>query len=346
MRDEIATLTKELISSPSVTTDIPQLIAILDIVKKHIPGSPVQSYSKEGIPSLLFSSQPGQKKFKIMLHAHLDVMPADQEQFTPIEKDGKLYGRGAQDTKAAAAAMILVFKELNKSLSYPLGLQLSTDGIFAGKLSTRVQMESGVRAEFVITSEGSNFVIMYQTKGKLVIKLIASDDSTNQAALRINETLKTITQAYPPPTKETEAMTITLLRIETPIDRECHAYLDIRYTNENKSDIFKRIQQLLTEQIAVEIMEDLAPNKTDPNNHYVKRLQQVGEDVLKKELTLQKTPGASTVNLLAQYCNAVVEFGPVGNGRGHISIIDEWVNLQSVEDYYEILKKFLLSYAA
>ena len=344
MRDEIATLTKELISSPSVTTDIPQLIAIVDIVKKHLPGSPVQSYFKEGIPSLLFSSQPAQKKFKIMLHAHLDVMPADHKQFTPLEKDGKLYGRGAEDTKAAAAAMILVFKGLNKSLSYPLGLQISTDGIFGGKLSTRVQMESGVRSEFVITSEGTDLSIIYQTKGKLVIKLIASDDSTNEAVLRINKTLKTIAKAYPPPKKETEDMTITLLRIETPIEGECHAYLDIRYTAENKSDIFKRVQQLLGEQIAVEIMEDFAPNKTDPNNRYVKRLQEVGEDILKREIILQKTPGASTVNLLAQYCNAVVEFGPVGHDRGHVSIDDEWVNMQSVEDYYEILKKFLLSY--
>ena len=72
-------------------------------------------------PSLLIHNQkkPGTKKFKIILDAHLDVVPGKDYQYKPYEKDGKFYGRGAYDMKAPGAAEILVLKNWRKKFHIP-----------------------------------------------------------------------------------------------------------------------------------------------------------------------------------------------------------------------------------
>ena len=49
----------------------------------------------DGRQTLYASTRPG-KVQDVLLNAHLDVVPAnDENQFTPCEKDGWLYARGA-----------------------------------------------------------------------------------------------------------------------------------------------------------------------------------------------------------------------------------------------------------
>ena len=51
----------------------------------------------DGRQTLYASTRPG-KVQDVLLNAHLDVVPAnDENQFTPCEKDGWLYARGAGD---------------------------------------------------------------------------------------------------------------------------------------------------------------------------------------------------------------------------------------------------------
>ena len=56
--------------------------------------------------------------------AHLDVVPAGEgwtvtEPFTPVEKDGKLYGRGTADDKGPAVAALYAMRAV-KDLEIPL----------------------------------------------------------------------------------------------------------------------------------------------------------------------------------------------------------------------------------
>ena len=43
----------------------------------------------------------------VILHGHMDVVPAEPDQFEPREEGDRLIGRGAYDMKAALAAMML-----------------------------------------------------------------------------------------------------------------------------------------------------------------------------------------------------------------------------------------------
>src|SRR5262245_44273591 len=54
-------------------------------------------------------------KRTILLDAHQDTVPTDGmviEPFTPVERDGRLYGRGACDVKGGLAAMMAAFERL------------------------------------------------------------------------------------------------------------------------------------------------------------------------------------------------------------------------------------------
>ena len=56
--------------------------------------------------------------------AHLDVVPAGEgwtvtEPFEPVEKDGKLYGRGTADDKGPAIAALYALRAIRELLSMP-----------------------------------------------------------------------------------------------------------------------------------------------------------------------------------------------------------------------------------
>ena len=64
----------------------------------------------------------------ILLAPHLDTVGADDSQFVPRRKNGRLYGRGACDTKGSVAAMLTALGELANAKSRPL----ETEIVFAG----------------------------------------------------------------------------------------------------------------------------------------------------------------------------------------------------------------------
>ena len=96
---------------------------------------------REGIPGELLGGDPERLNFvarlkgsgperPLMLMAHSDVVPVERSQwsvdpFAGVTKDGHIYGRGAQDTKALLAAELAVFVELKRS-----GVALKRDVIF------------------------------------------------------------------------------------------------------------------------------------------------------------------------------------------------------------------------
>jgi succinyl-diaminopimelate desuccinylase len=115
MKSTYIELAKELISIPSISGDIPQVNKAVEIAKKYLSDYELQSFIAEDTPSVLFTTKTQAKKLKIILHAHVDIVIGEKEEFTPYEKNGRIYGRGAHDTKAATAVMLTVFKELSNS---------------------------------------------------------------------------------------------------------------------------------------------------------------------------------------------------------------------------------------
>jgi succinyl-diaminopimelate desuccinylase len=354
MKDTIESISKRLIEMPSVSGDVEQSIKILEYVKSYLHGFEFHSFSSDSIPSLLFRNKTkDEKKFRIILNAHLDIVPAGDVQFHPIIKNGKLFARGAYDMKAAAAVMIFVFSEIAKQVSYPLGLQLVTDEEIGGMNGTKYQLDKGVSSEFVIAGENTNLKINNKAKGVLWLKLHTKGIAAHgaypwngkNALLILYDALNALFLLFPVSQKENWRTTLNLAKIETSnnafnkIPDNATAFLDIRYIPEEKELILETIKKALPEGTETEIVTFGAAQFTRENNPFVLRLKKQIEKIAKSETEMVALPGASDVRFYEEKGCPSVCFGPIG-GNHHAE--DEWVDLESLESYYHILKNFLL----
>jgi acetylornithine deacetylase/succinyl-diaminopimelate desuccinylase-like protein len=93
----------------------------------------------------------------ILLAPHLDTVNADDSQFVPRRKNGRLYGRGACDTKGSVAAMLTALCELANAKSHPL----ETEIVFAG-LVDEENAQAGSRA---LVEQASSLFSFFQKAG-------------------------------------------------------------------------------------------------------------------------------------------------------------------------------------
>ena len=104
----------ELIAIRSTADRPDELRRALDLVVAEAgPGWTVRRFVANGKPSaLLHPPGAADGPFRVVLNAHLDVVPGADEQFEARRDGDRLYGRGAQDMKAAALVLTGVFREL------------------------------------------------------------------------------------------------------------------------------------------------------------------------------------------------------------------------------------------
>jgi len=181
---DILNLSTRFISIPSTKESPEKVNDVLNIALDNLPGFEYKKFTDQNIPSLLiYNHWPENGRFKVIMNAHLDVVPGKPEQFTAKIEGDKLIGRGAIDMKAAGAAELLAFKELAKKVPYPLALQLVTDEETNGKHGTKYQISQGILSDFYLCGEFSNLDLGCDTKGVLWLKLITHGKRAHGAFL-------------------------------------------------------------------------------------------------------------------------------------------------------------------
>lgn len=68
------------------------------------------------------------------------------------------------DMKANLSCALFAFKKYAKQVDYPLAIQFVTDEETGGYNGTKYQVESGVKADFILATEPTNFHIAHQAK--------------------------------------------------------------------------------------------------------------------------------------------------------------------------------------
>jgi acetylornithine deacetylase/succinyl-diaminopimelate desuccinylase-like protein len=110
----------------------------------------------------------------ILLAPHLDTVVAEDSQFKPRWKNGRLYGRGASDTKGSVAAMLTALCELAETKSRPC----ETEIVFAGVIDeenaqagSRALATSRFKADLAIVGEPTRLQVVTAHKGSLWLQL-------------------------------------------------------------------------------------------------------------------------------------------------------------------------------
>jgi acetylornithine deacetylase/succinyl-diaminopimelate desuccinylase family protein len=122
----------------------------------------------------------------LYFHGHYDVVPAQsREQFTPVVRDGRLYGRGATDMKSGLAAMIYatyLLKELKVLLRGRIGLCLVADEETGGRGGSAYLDQHGLLGQdavAMLTPEPTSGVIWNANRGAITLQVTVKGRSAH-----------------------------------------------------------------------------------------------------------------------------------------------------------------------
>lgn len=353
--NEILRLSKEFISIKSISENSKALDEILGVALLNLEGFTIERFNNNGIQSaLVYNTNKRPKKFNVILNGHLDVIPGKEYQYKPKVIGSNLYGIGSMDMKANVACFIMAFKAVARKVDYPFALQLVTDEQVGGLNGTKYQIDQGVRADFVIVGETTNFNIVHRAKGVQWIKISAKGKSSHSAypwkgknaIWELNAFLNKLKKKYPIPHNEIWKTTVSVSNIETSnnsfnkIPDDCTVWLDIRYVAEEKDSVINRLENLISNNFTLDIVFDQPPLFVNKDNGYLKVLQNTTEEIIKHKVLLYGAHGTSDVTYYAKVGSPGIEFGPIGV-TGNTN--NEYINIPSLEMYYLVLVKFLLS---
>ena len=292
----------------------------------------------------------------IVFNGHVDVVSGKKEQYIPVEKEGKIFARGAADMKAGVAAMMVAMKDLrNQKLGIKIQLQIVSDEEIGGMNCTGYLVENGYRGDFVISSEPTQLGIALQAKGVLRLEVEVTGKSAHGS--RPWEGDNAIVKAYQvyekllelPFTKENSdfypspSVNLAIIaggEVFNKVPDRCLMSLDIRYLPGPDPDlIIQQIKNISGGEVQVGLKG--IPVATERDNPFITQLKPVLEKHIGGEAVIFGQHGAADTQYFARHGIPAIEFGPSGaNWHGD----DEYVLLESLEKYKDILLDYVITY--
>jgi succinyl-diaminopimelate desuccinylase len=292
----------------------------------------------------------------IVLHGHLDVVPARPEQFSPRLDGDRLFGRGAYDMKGGLAAMMLAVHDL-----------ASQDGVrvhfvcVADEESEELEqrgsdylVEQGYLGDFAITGEPTDMHIGIQAKGVLAMRIEVTGKAAHGSTPWIgdNAVLKAIDvfrqiEILPFARESSDLFdrpSINLGRIIggdalNKVPDLCAIDVDVRYLPGQDADDIRAAVDELPDARVVKVFHR-RPAIVDRDNPFV---QALGEAIARvappdgEQISVGRDGASDAISFLEAGVPAV-ECGPVGAGHHGP---EEWVSVRSLGEYRMALVEFV-----
>jgi succinyl-diaminopimelate desuccinylase len=291
----------------------------------------------------------------IVLHSHLDVVPARPEQFTPRVVGDRLYGRGAYDMKGGLAGMMCAVRDLAGQKDVRVHFVCISDEESEEEEPQRGSdylVERGYTGDFAVTGEPTDLHIGVEAKGVLAMRLEVSGTSAHGSTPWVgdNAVLKAIDvfrriESLPFARESSDLFdrpSINLGRISggdvvNRVPERCEIVVDIRYLpGQDPNEILAAVQEFDDVEVAGHFQR--APVIVPRDNPFVRTLgEAVSSLVPPMERVSVGRHGASDVISFLDAGVPAVEFGPVGDGHHGP---EEWVSIQSLEQYRRSLVTF------
>ncbi len=316
----------------------------------------------EGRANLLVRLAPsGRARQRVLLAPHLDTVGGDEPQFRPQVKTGRLYGRGACDTKGSVAAMLSALLAVAGSPSRPR----QTEIVFAGLVDeeyaqrgSRALAASGFRANLAIVGEPTRLRVVTAHKGDLWLRLETRGRAAHgatphlgcnavHAMARVADVLETEYAAalrrHRHPLLGHATVNVGAIRGGTQpniVPDRCILEVDRRtLPGETRATVLREIRALLRRH---RLTARLADSKAEP----CPALETHPEQPLVREF--MAVAGQTRPLGVHFFCDAAVlagggipsvVFGPGAIAQAHTA--DEWISLRQVERATALLTRFL-----
>jgi acetylornithine deacetylase/succinyl-diaminopimelate desuccinylase family protein len=313
--------------------------------------------------NLLVTYRPaGKCRRRIILAPHMDTVPdAHPKQLTPVIKQGRLYGRGACDTKGSVAAMLYALCEIARSRKRPAKTAITLAALVdeeCGQTGSRAFAASGLKADLAIVGEPTRLKVVTAHKGDLWLKLSAQGRAAHGASPELGRNavhmmaraVDVLETEYAAQLRERNhwllghpTINVGMIRGGTQaniVPDYCSIVVDRRtIPGETDAAVRREIVALLKQRgIKVTLANNKAavclPLETDPKLPLVQQLLKTAR---------QKRPEG-----VCYFCDASVlscggmpsvVFGPGDIAQAHTA--DEWIGLRDLEKGAFMLQDFL-----
>lgn len=359
LKDKLISLTRDLILVPSIPSRPDDLRRCFEFVKNHLESLEhieLKEFEHKGKPSLVVVP-PGCDCPDIMMCGHLDVIThMDMGVYTSQIKDERIYGPGAGDMKGALAILMEVFRSMHSQ--YPkasLGLTITSDEETGGESGIGFLFnQAGINCKAAMIPDGGSLnKITVEEKGILHVRVKAKGETAhaarpwlgNNPIEHLMNQLTALKQYFGGLQREedrwypTAAITIIETENQTvnriPVDAT--ATLDIRFPPPFTAEkICDDIRGILGKDISLEIIIQADPTILSPDPLY----KQMTEEVTTQAVDLVKDDGGSDARFLASKGIPVMMSRPL---VGNLHAEDEWIDIPSMVQFYQIYEKFLHS---
>ena len=364
-------LTKNLIQRRSVTPDDSGCQALIAERLRAI-GFLIETINCNGVSNLW--ARRGDEAPCLCFAGHTDVVPTGplaqwtSDPFVPIERDGKLFGRGAADMKTSIAAFVTAIEAFivacpNHRGSIALLITSDEEGPAIDgtvRVTNRLQ-ERGERIDYCVVGEPTSVAtlgdmikngrrgslngalrvqglqahIAYPHLGRNPIHLVAPA-LAELAAIEWDQG-----NEFFPPTSWQVSNIQAGTGAANIIPGELRLLFNFRFSTENTPGQLKqRVHELLNRHgldYSLEWSLSGSPFLT-PRGHLVEILAASIRETLGIEPALSTTGGTSDGRFIAPICAEVCEFGPV---NASIHKVDEHIELSAIEPLSSIYLKTL-----
>jgi acetylornithine deacetylase len=311
----------------------------------------------------------------VVLEAHMDTVDVEgmDNPFMPREANGRVYGRGACDTKASLAAMIAAVSQLlEEGASIPRGCLLlaTVDDEFA-TIGIQRWADLGIGVAAAVVGEPTSLRVVSAHNGQVWFKIFTHGKAAHSARpyLGVNaiylmtevvqvlqHRMASVYSQRRHPLCGSPTLSVGKIQggvLESVVPETCEISIDRRIIpGETQQVAVEEIKGWISEDLDPEVAKkvefgpvyyDLPPLETPTDHPLVQGLRAAVANKL-GHAEIAGVPYGTEAAYLGARGIPVVVFGPGDIGQGHS--VGEFVDIQQVLDAVEILKQFLLSKAS
>lgn len=361
---DLLALTQKLISFQTASGNALEIDKCLKYIQSLLipSGAVVDICTFDDASPVIFAQNAETSHFDALVLGHLDVVPADASMFSPVFKNGCLYGRGALDMKSFAAVGIHSLENVIKEkLPLKFGFIFSTDEEVGSKsLEAFLRKNPNIRADIVLDNDvgGDITKIIARCKNPVYVRLHAKGKavhgSTPWEGTDANEALfqtwQNIRKIYPAFSLKTgkpsnswidtvHMATVSGGKVSNIISDEATALLDFRLTETSDVAHLKQVlSNCMADGVSFEVEMQSIPVVTDESNKILLLYKKLAEESLKQKIEFEYIGGATDSRAFYERGSTIIMHSGTGDGM-HAS--NEYVVFDTVQKISEIQMRFL-----
>lgn len=369
LKEHIVQLTRDLVLIESTDARPEERRRCFQLIRNHLeelPGIELRRLENHGYESLVVLPE-GCEKPAVLFCGHLDVVEhPDPESYRSEIRDGCIYGPGAGDMKGQLAILVQLMRHLwREHPGLPVGLAITSDEERGGEQGVRYLVEdAGIDAEIAVIPDGGSLNdVIVEEKGILHLRLIAHGTAAHAArpwlgdnALeRLMATTKRIQDSVFAPLAPEKVTaddldthwfpTCSVTMLETPNDspnripEHAEAVLDVRFPPPHSVEsMLEEIRGCLDGSVDAQPIVSAEPTHLAPDARFLELTSEVTGSPARM---VRASGGSDGRFFFARGIPVMLSRPRVGNLHGR----DEWIEIGSMLDYFEICRRYALEKA-